>query len=1083
MKTTTSLALVLALFLCFFNTQIIAQDTSSDKLKASTFSGLKFRSLGPAFMSGRIADIAIHPENEHLWYVAAGSGGVWKTTNSGTSWKAIFDHQKSYSIGCISIDPTNPHVVWVGTGENVGGRHVGFGDGIYKSEDGGAHWQHMGLKKTQHISKVVIHPENSDVIWVAAQGPLWNKGDERGLYKSTDGGKTWKKTLGDAEWIGVTDILIDPRNPDRLYAATWQRHRNVAAYMGGGPGTAIYRSEDGGEQWIKLKSGLPKSNMGKIGLAISPQQPDVIYAAIELDRRSGAVYRSSNRGASWNKMSEAVAGATGPHYYQELYASPHAFDRLYLVDVRIQVSNDGGKNFKRLKEEKKHSDNHAIAFRKDEPDYLLVGCDGGVYESFDLAQNWRFVSNLPLTQYYKLAVDDAKPFYTIYGGTQDNGTHAGPIRTDNNQGITNEDWSLILYADGHQPATEPGNPDIVYAEWQEGNLVRIDRTTGEIISIKPQPGPGEDFERFNWDAPILVSPHKNSRIYFASQRVWRSDDRGDSWTAISGDLTRDQERISLPIMGKTQSWDNAWDLNAMSNYNTITSLAESPQLEGLIYVGTDDGFIQVTEDGGNSWHTIAVDELPGVPATAFVNDIKADLYDANVVYVALDNHKFGDLRPYLYKSNDRGRSWKSISSNLPEPNLVWRFVQDHEVASLCFLATEFGIYFTLDGGEKWIQFKGKLPTMSFRDITIQRRENDLVAASFGRSFYVLDDYSPLRKITTEKLEEEALLFDVKDAWWYFPKMGKHGQGASFYVADNPPFGAVFTYYLSEGYTTLKSERKKKEKKLVKSDESIEFPGWDALEEERIEKKPRIWLTVKDAEGAVVRRLPGSAKKGFHRVDWNLRNPHTATLDASRDISKNAMKWSATGSCAPGTYSVSLSKEIDGVISNLSEEVFFEVIPLRKPALEGVSPEKVYEYWASIAAFETQLSEQEILIRKAFKLLDAMELALARATGEGENLSADINTLKKELYAVKRKMRGDAAKNEIGEKNTPGIYSYFRAARNGTSNTYGPTKTQQQNLELAKTELEKLRVDIDVIVHQKLAALEERLRKAGASPIK
>jgi photosystem II stability/assembly factor-like uncharacterized protein len=369
----------------------------------------------------------------------------------------------------------------VGTGENVGGRHVGYGDGIYRSRDGGAGWTHLGLKESHHVSKIIVHPKYSNIIWVAAQGPLWSKGGARGLYKSTDNGKSWDKVLGDDEWVGVTDIVMDPRNPDWLYAATWQRHRNVAAYMGGGPGSGIHRSIDGGETWEKLSKGLPKSNLGKIGLAISPQQPDVVYAAIELDRRTGAVYRSADRGGSWKKQSEAISGGTGPHYYQELYASPHKFDLIYLMDVRIQVSEDGGKSFRRLEGKHKHVDNHALAFRLDDPDYLLVGTDGGIYESFDLAENWRFIANLPVTQFYKVALDDAEPFYNIYGGTQDNNTQGGPSRTDSVHGIRNSDWFITLFGDGHQPATEPGNPSIVYSEMQQGFLVRVDRT--RIMSV------------------------------------------------------------------------------------------------------------------------------------------------------------------------------------------------------------------------------------------------------------------------------------------------------------------------------------------------------------------------------------------------------------------------------------------------------------------------------------------------------------------------------------------------------------------------------------------------------------------------
>ncbi|MCB1008979.1 MAG: glycosyl hydrolase, partial [Acidobacteria bacterium] len=739
--------ILLALAVPLFAAPLAAAQGSQKKeegprLAAKTIGGLELRNLGPALMSGRIADLAIDPNDPNVRYAAVGSGGVWKTTNAGTTWKPIFDGETSYSIGCVTIDPSNSNVVWVGTGENVGGRHVGFGDGVYRSEDGGAHWEKRGLAETQHVSRIVVDPGDPNVVWVAAQGPLWSPGGERGLFKTTDAGESWKKVLGGGEWTGVTDVVLDPRDPDRLYAATWQHQRTVAAYLGGGPESGLHRSQDGGETWEKLTQGLPDGNLGKIGLAISPQRPDVLYAAIELDRRKGGVWRSTDRGASWQKRSDTVSGATGPHYYQELVASPHAFDRIYLMDFRIQVSDDGGTTFRRLKEEHKHSDNHALVFRADDPDYLLVGTDGGIYESFDLAENWRFVANLPVTQFYKIAVDDDAPFYNVYGGTQDNSTQGGPSRTDNASGIRNADWFITLFADGHQPATEPGNPDILYSEWQEGNLVRYDRTTGEIVYIRPQPEPGDAPDRYNWDAPILVSPHSPKRLYYASQRVYRSDDRGDSWRPVSPDLTRDQDRLKLPMMGRQWSWEAPWDMDAMSAFATITSLAESPKAEGLLYAGTDDGLLQVSEDGGATWRKIDVSSLPGVPAGAFVNDVKADLFDADTVYVALDHHKSGDFRPFLYKSSDRGRSWRSIAGDLPERHLVWRVVQDHVKKELLFAATEFGVFFTVDGGGRWIELEGGVPTISFRDLQIQRRENDLVAASFGRGLWVLDDYSP-----------------------------------------------------------------------------------------------------------------------------------------------------------------------------------------------------------------------------------------------------------------------------------------------------------------------------------------------------
>lgn len=1075
---------VLGLVLLFVPCVVVAAPSESDTLLSDgNFKGLKLRSIGPALMSGRIADIAIHPEDDNVWYVAVGSGNVWKTVNAGVTWKPIFEDQASYSIGCVTIDPSNPHVIWVGTGENVGGRHVGYGDGIYRSRDGGVSWKNLGLKDTQHISKIIVHPNNSDILWVAAQGPLWSKGDERGLYKSTDGGATWNKTLGDDEWVGVTDIAIDPRNPDWLYAATWQRHRNVAAYLGGGPGTGLHRSTDGGETWEKLKKGLPKSNMAKIGLAISPQRPDVIYAAIELDRRTGGVFRSTDRGGSWKKMSDAVGGGTGPHYYQELYASPHAFDRIYLMDVRFQVSDDGGANFRRVKGKYKHVDHHAMAFRMDDPDYLLVGNDGGIYESFDLAENWRFMANLPVTQFYKVALDDAEPFYNVYGGTQDNNTQGGPSRTDNTHGIRNADWFVTLFGDGHQPATEPGNPDIVYSEMQQGYLARTDRTTGEIVIIQPQPGEGEDSERFNWDTPILVSPHSPTRLYFASQRVWRSEDRGDSWTAISGDLTRDQERITLPIMDKTWSWDSAWDFFAMSTYNTITSLAESPLQEGLIYAGTDDGLIQITEDGGANWRRVEAGNLPGVPETAFVNDIKADLHDANTVYIALDNHKFGDFDPYLLKSTNRGKSWKSITANIPERTLVWRLVQDHVKPELLFLGTEFGVYFTIDGGGKWIKLKGDVPTISFRDLAIQRRENDLVGATFGRGFYVFDDYSVLRDVSEEQLGEEATLFQTRKAWWYMQRgvlawNKKASQGAAYFTAPNPPYGATFTYYLSKGLKTIKDVRQEKEKELTKDDKDIPFPGWDELAEEVNQIDPTIWLTVKDTDGSVVRRVKGPVKKGFHRVAWDLRYPQPDAVGGERRDWEGRERSGVMA--GPGEYTVTLSKEIDGTITDLSGPMAFTVERLYDGALDGADDGEVAAFWQELAGLQRSVSAASVAFRNALKKVETMRTALSRTPEAPGDLDTSLHQLRETLMDLDERLNGNRAKRQIGEKGTPTIRGRLGFAMSAVRmSTYGPTQNTRDTFEIAKREFAEIKTALENILDRKIPVIEKALMEAGA----
>ncbi|MGB0715391.1 MAG: WD40/YVTN/BNR-like repeat-containing protein, partial [Phycisphaerae bacterium] len=956
-------------------------DEDERLMKAGIFKGLKLRGIGPALMSGRIADLVIHPEDAATWYVAVGSGNVWKTVNAGTTWSTIFEDKGSYSIGCITLDPSNPDVVWVGTGENVGGRHVGYGDGVYRSLDGGKSWENMGLKESEHIGNIIVHPRNSNVIYVASQGPLWSPGGQRGLFKSTNGGKTWENILSGGEYTGVNEVRMDPRNPDVLYASTHQRFRNVAALINGGPETGIHKSVDGGKTWKELKKGIPDGDKGKIGLAISPHDPDVVYATIELPNRKGGFFRSADGGASWKKMSDYVSGGTGPHYYQEIFACPHKFDRIYQMDVRLHVTQDGGKTFKPVGEKHKHGDNHALAFVDHDPDYLLAGCDGGIYESWDRGKNWKYIANLPVTQFYKVAVDYDEPFYNVVGGTQDNATQHGPSRTDNRHGIRNSDWMITVFGDGHQPAIDPTNPNIIYSEWQEGNLVRHDRKTGEIVSIKPQPADGEKTERFNWDSPILISSHNPATLYFASQRVWRSDDRGDSWKAISGDLSRGQDRLKLPMMGRVWSVDAVWDLWAMSVFGTVTSLSESPMQEGLIYAGTDDGLIHVTEDGGQNWRRI--DSLPGVPTNFFVNDIKADLHDANTVYVCVDNHKAGDFKPYVLMSRDRGKNWTSITSDLPDRHLVWRLVQDHEKPELLFLGTEFGVFFTVDRGEHWTKLNGGVPNIPFRDLAIQKRENDLVGATFGRGFYILDDYTPLRYVNESVLQQEAELFPVRDAWWYVPRatLGygeKASQGGGFYVAPNPPFGAVFTYYLKDTVETRKQKRRKQEKKLAGDGRDTPTPGWDALREERLEEKPQIILTVKDADGNVVRHLKAPASKGMHRIAWSLTYPAVRPWSASGNSNPegDANRRDDGVRVPPGTYSVHLSKRIEGVWTDLGKSQTFQVVPLHDGGtLPGMPLDQLADFTKEYVTIQRSLSSAGRVMDDAANRLKAIRQTL------------------------------------------------------------------------------------------------------------
>ncbi|MEM6286335.1 MAG: glycosyl hydrolase [Bacteroidota bacterium] len=1036
------------------------------------YNALAWRGIGPAFTSGRIADIAIHPDDPQTWYVAVGSGGVWMTANSGTTWTSLFDGQASYSTGSIAIDARNPSTIWVGTGENIGGRHAAYGDGIYRSTDGGRTWENRGLAESERLSTIWIHPDDSDVVLVAAQGPLWSAGGERGLYRTEDAGETWTQVLGGGDWTGATDLVVDPRDPDVMYAATWDRHRTVAAYMGGGPGTGLHKSTDGGQTWTEMTRGLPRSNMGKIGLAISPQNPDVVYAAIETDQRTGGLWMSADRGASWRKMSDAVAGGTGPHYYQELYASPHHEGRIYLMDVRVQQSNDHGATFFNQNTGNKHVDNHALAFHPTDPDYLLSGTDGGLYESIDGGESWRYIDNLPVIQYYKVAVDDALPFYNIYGGTQDNNSQGGPSATDTREGAGNGDWFITLGGDGHQSATEPGNPNITYAQSQQGNLHRIDQITGEATYIVPQAGPGEGPERYNWDAPILVSPHDPATLYFASQRVWMSTDRGDSWTALSGDLTRNEERFELPIMGRTQSIDNAWDVYAMSVYNTITSVDVSAQDADLIYAGTDDGLLQVTEDGGGTWRAVEVGSIAGVPERAFVNHVYADLHDANTVYAALDNHKYGDFAPYLVKSTDRGRTWAMATEGIPERTLVWRLVQDHVQPDLLFAATEFGVYFSPDRGGQWIELGGDMPTIGVRDLVIQRRENDLVAGTFGRGFLVLDDYSPLREVTDDVLAGEGHLFGLRDARRFNYRRSTNGSvGDDEYRAPNPEYGAVFTYYLRDGYQSLEAQRREAEGEVEDGDD-VPFPGWDALDAERNEEADRVELHVRDAQGDVVARVAGRSAKGLHRVAWDLERDALGPVTPGEQSRVNGFE------VEPGTYSATLVRVADGQARTLSGPVSFDVVPLRDGALRSAEPADLAAFRARMEGLMTDMTLFSNAVERAGDRIEAIEAAHDRARRPEAALAGQIDAVQERLYDLDVALYGSPTKRSLRERTPPSMQSRMFVGYRGLTTQYGPTPLHLESVDIAERELQEARGQLDAITAE-IAQIADRLPSTGA----
>jgi photosystem II stability/assembly factor-like uncharacterized protein len=1048
-------------------------------LTSEVLAGLEFRNIGPALMSGRISDIAIHPKNRNVWYVCAGSGGVWKTENGGTTWTPIFDSQPSYSIGCVTLDPRNPEIVWVGTGENVSGRHVGFGDGVYKSLNAGKTWTNMGLGKSEHIGRILVDPRNSNVVYVAAEGPLWSAGGERGLYKTTDGGKTWTLSLEISKDTGVTSAELDPSNPDVLYAAAYQRRRSVAAFMGGGPESAIYKSEDAGRTWRKLTVGLPAGDKGKIGLAVSPIDPRVVYATVEAGPEEKGFYRSADRGESFEKRNSYTSGGTGPHYYQEIFADPNVFDRVYQMDPEMMVTGDGGRTWRPVGEQSKHGDNHALAFLPGEPDYLLDGSDGGLYESRDGGKTWRFFENLPVTQFYKLALDNALPFYNVHGGAQDNGSQIGPSRTLNGNGISNFDWAMTYGADGYASAIDPTDPNVVYVEWQEGNLLRYDRRSQETVYISPKPAPGDPPLRFNWDSPVVISPFSNKRVYYASQFVWRSDDRGDSWTKISPDLTRGIFRLEQKIMGRQWSVDALWDHGSMSMFSTITTVSESPLAEGLIYAGTDDGLIQVTEDGGKAWRK--VEKITGVPDDFFVNQIKASKHDKDTVYAAVDSHKTGDYKPYLLMSADRGRTWKNIAGDMPQRNLVWSLAQDGVKKDLLFAGTEFGIYATVDGGKKWVKLGGGVPTISFRDIEVQAREGDLVGASFGRGFFVLDDYAPLRAVSEESLAREAILFPARKALMYVPlkpidSNGKGCLGETFYLAPNPPFGAVFTYYLKESQKTGAEARREEEQKLIKDGKPVPFPGWDKIRKEEQEEKPAIVITVTDEAGQVVRRVTGPATAGMHRVAWDLRYPAVEPTQLESP-QRQAWEWNPVGPLVvPGTFTVTLGKKVDGALTPLGEPQKVMVESLGLASLEEKDKKALLDFQQKAGELQRAMMGAGGAAEETLKNIQYMKKAFLDTPKADPKLGAKVRVVETRIQDSLRTLFGDMTVRRRSEAVSPSLMDRVSAQ---LGSTVPITATVKRDYEIAADGFGKVLEDLRTTIEVDLRKLGDELEAAGA----
>jgi photosystem II stability/assembly factor-like uncharacterized protein len=1044
------------------------------KIKPDLFQSLSVRNLGPAIMSGRVSDIAVNPAKHSEWYVAVASGGLWKTTNGGATFSPIFDGYGSFAIGCVTIDPSNDNTIWVGSGENNSQRSVSWGDGVYVSRDAGKSFTNVGLKDSNHIGMIKVHPSDPDTVYVAAMGPLWSDGGDRGLYRTIDGGKTWERILNVSDQTGISEIHIDPRDPDTMYATAYQRRRHVWTLINGGPESTIYKTTDGGATWKKAGSGLPGADKGRIGMCISAD-PDTLYAIVEASEGSGGIFRSKDRGESWEKRSGYIA--TSPQYYHELVADPKNPDRFYSLDTFMHFTNDGGATMQRVSIPDVHVDSHALWINPNNTDHLIQGNDGGVYESFDRT-NWRFFENLPIMQFYRVGIDNSWPFYYVYGGTQDNNTIGGPSRTTDRAGVTNSDWFNCVGGDGFEVVIHPEDPNLVFCEWQDGGLTRYDRKSGEGTDIRPREQPGDKPYVFNWDTPLVTSPHNKDRLYYAGNFLFRSDDKGDSWTRVSEDLTRGLDRNQLKVMGVIQKPEAPSKNLSTSIFGNAVSLTESPMVEGLIYVGTDDGLVQITEDGGKAWRK--VDLFPGIPDMAYVSDLEGSRHGKDTVFASFENHKMGDYKPYILRSEDRGRTWKSIVGNLPERGPVYTVAEDHVNPKLLFAGTEFGAYFTIDGGENWSKIGG-LPTIEIRDIEIQRRDDDLALASFGRGFYLLHDYSPMRTTDAAVFDRPAYFFPIKPALSYVQRArlgngsGRGWSGSTFYNVPNPAYGATFTLHIKDGLKTLAETRKEAQKK-----EGWTYPTLEQSRAEDKEPAPRHVLTIKDATGKVVRRLEAPKSAGMHRLTWDLRYASMDPVSLGGGRALDPWESERGGVVAPpGTYNIQLSKVVSGVSTDLGEPASFEIQDLAVATLAAKGQARTEKF-----DFEMKVAELDRVVSGTANFVGAQESRIAhlgaaiKATATlGAAELKEHEDLRQRLVAIKTTLFGDATIARRVEATPPSISERVGVAQDSRGSSHPPTGTQRQQYDFALAEFQKAQADIKSL-ETSIKALEDKIEQAG-----
>ncbi|MBA2705131.1 MAG: hypothetical protein H0U60_14930 [Blastocatellia bacterium] len=1030
---TTQRLIVLALFIMLAASFSPAQE-KSNKLDETFLKNLQFRSIGPAIMGGRIDDIAVVESNPSVYYVGAATGGVWKTVNNGTTFEPIFDTQPNTSIGDIAIAPSDPNIIWVGTGEPNNRQSSSWGDGVYRSLDGGKTWANMGLRDTKHIGRVVIDSRDPNLVYVAALGHLWGPNKERGVFKTTDGGKTWTNVLFINEDTGVIDLAMDPQSPMTLYAAAYQRRRTPWGFNGGGPGSALYRTIDGGANWTKLTKGLPEGTTGRIGLDVYRGNPNTVYAIIE--NTKGGVFRSDDRGDNWRKQSELDSR---PMYYSQIRIDPNNDQRLWQLAANMYNSDDGGKTWVSNIVQRIHGDFHAMWIDPANSSHVITGSDGGLHASYDRGRTWDFINTIPLGQFYEVSMDNQKPFW-VYGGLQDNGSWSGPSGTLNQEGITNDDWFRTGGGDGFYSVVDPTDPSIVYVESQNGFVSRLELKTGERKSIKPESRPGEKRYRFDWNSPLVISPYNNRTIYFAGNRVFKSTDRGNTWT-WSDDLTKDRDREKLPIMSALPDKTMLSRHDGVETFGQIVTFAESPIKEGLLYAGTDDGNLQISRDGNRTWKNITAN-VPGVPKNTYVSRIVPSRYAEGTVYLTLDGHRADDYSTYVFVSNDYGESWKSIKSNLPA-GVTARVIREHpRNQNLLFLGTEFGAYVSFDRGARWTRLQGNFPLVRVDDIQIHPRDNAMVLATHGRSIWVLDDLSPLERAADSILASEIHLFDVAPATHFRLYNRKGNTGHKWFTAPNPPYGAVINYYLKD------------------------------------KPKDDVKITITNSAGAVLRDLKGPKEAGLSRVVWDLRlnSPAPPPEGAEPGGGGGFFGQSRGPRVQPGSYTIKIvagDKTASGNVT-VQEDPRIQIVEADRGKLaEAIT--RVYALQKSAdAARKTMRSLNTQITALKTSLKDNPEVS--KQTNDSiQKLADQLGQIQKKLFAPPDT---GGAGPPLPDEPRPLLGQINSVAGDLDSYTGAPTADEMVHIDDLAKQLNDLIAELNKFIETDVANLNKQLREGG-----